>query len=321
MITVVLAVFSSGGITSFAAGYECPAAEHRDKIIEYEAATETENGRVTYRCEVCGRVYVNILLSTDHVWGDWVTEKEPTCTQDGLRRRTCVKHGTNSQTEVIPATGHKYTKRFIPASCTDDGFSVYTCSLCGASYSEFAGAAAGHNYVVTETIEPDCKKAGSKTFECDVCGDTYTEEFGEPSGHRYQSKVIKAPGCEEPGETSFTCTDCGHSYLVSEPAIGRHEFGGWTVETAPAAGVQGLRYMECLQCGLRREEPIAALAKKAAFNEVDAALGSVSFSSLIVFSLLIYSDLCLVFWDRARKKKYREKRFMEKRETENYDFN
>ena len=53
-----------------------------------------------------------------HTYGEWVTTKEPTCAETGLKSRTCTA-GDDTQTEVIPATGlHTYG---------DD----HVCTVCG----------------------------------------------------------------------------------------------------------------------------------------------------------------------------------------------
>ena len=66
----------------------------------------------------------------------------------------------------ITVHAHHYTGETTPATCTEDGETVYTCD-CGDSYTETIPAT-GHDY---SRVEID----GSYVYTCAVCGDSYTE--------------------------------------------------------------------------------------------------------------------------------------------------
>ena len=73
--------------------------------------------------------------SQGHNYSDWRIEKEATCTEDGLRSRTCsVCH--DIITEVIPASGHSMSNWTVIREATVDwtGIKERGCELCG--YSE-----------------------------------------------------------------------------------------------------------------------------------------------------------------------------------------
>lgn len=67
------------------------------------------------------------------------------CTEDGLKSGHCDICGKDV-TEVIPATGHKYTTNETPATCDKDGKIVYTCinDGCGHFYEEIIKATGDH---------------------------------------------------------------------------------------------------------------------------------------------------------------------------------
>ncbi|MGN1328431.1 MAG: fibronectin type III domain-containing protein [Eubacterium sp.] len=44
--------------------------------------------------------------------------------------------------------GHKYTAKVVAPTCTEDGYTQYTCSVCGSSYKENVIKATGHNFGV-----------------------------------------------------------------------------------------------------------------------------------------------------------------------------
>ena len=70
----------------------------------------------------------------------------------------------------------------LDATCTEDGYVTYTCTLCGDSYTEVIPAT-GHNHVETDRQEATCTEDGYVTYTCE-CGDTYTEVI-PATGHTY----------------------------------------------------------------------------------------------------------------------------------------
>ncbi|MDE7264906.1 MAG: MBL fold metallo-hydrolase, partial [Clostridia bacterium] len=63
------------------------------------------------------------LRPTGHNYGDWITDEEPTCGEEGLRHHTCLTCKTDVE-EVIPATGNH-------TDADDDGI----CDDCGQTVS------------------------------------------------------------------------------------------------------------------------------------------------------------------------------------------
>ena len=61
---------------------------------------------------------------------------------------------------------HEYTSVVTAPTCTEAGYTTYTCSVCGDSYTADEVEALGHNYV----LEGD-------TYTCSVCGDSYERYF------------------------------------------------------------------------------------------------------------------------------------------------
>ena len=51
-----------------------------------------------------------------HSFGEWVNTKEPTCTENGIRTRTCSDCG-ETEDEEVPALGHN----FVEEVCTECG--------------------------------------------------------------------------------------------------------------------------------------------------------------------------------------------------------
>ena len=93
---------------------------------------------------------------------------------------------------------HNYEATVTEPTCTENGSIDYVCSLCGDSFQEPGGAAAGHDYQETDTAEATCIQAGSVTYECAVCGDSVTEEIPATGEHSYADGVCAGCGAEDP---------------------------------------------------------------------------------------------------------------------------
>ena len=67
-----------------------------------------------------------------HNWGDYVTVKEATCTEDGSQERVCKDCG-EKQTKTIKAA-HKWGEwvTVTEATCQAEGSKKHTCSVCNA---------------------------------------------------------------------------------------------------------------------------------------------------------------------------------------------
>ena len=191
---------------------------------------------------VDGVKYV-IEVEEDHVhsW-EKTSENAPTCTADGTTTYTCSVCG-DTYTETTPATGHSYNSVVTAPTCTDEGYTTHTCSTCGDTYTDSTVPALGHDYV--ETISSaTCTTDGAATYTCSHCGDTYTEAI-PATGHKYTATIVK-PTCTEDGTTTYTCSVCGDTYTETTPATG-HSYT--SVVTEPTCTEDGYTTYTCENCG------------------------------------------------------------------------
>lgn len=65
--------------------------------------------------------------------------------------------------EQEPCT-HEYEACVTEPTCTEGGKTTYTCLLCGDENSGDEVPALGHDYVPTETVEPDCLNGGYTVY-------------------------------------------------------------------------------------------------------------------------------------------------------------
>ena len=109
---------------------------------------------------------------TSHTYGSAVITKQPTCTSEGTKTKTCTKCNA-TVTEKLPAKGHTaVTDKGYPATCTTAGKTDGShCSVCGAVIkAQTTITATGHKssgWIVDKTASIGVK--GSKHKECTVC--------------------------------------------------------------------------------------------------------------------------------------------------------
>lgn len=112
----------------------------------------------------CGSVE---KATTEHSWGEWVTVREPSCTEKGVQTRECDNCG-DTETADLPAKGHTYADEF---TCHDR---VCTVEDCG----HIEKATTAHNFGDWEIVkEPTCTEEGLKERICSVCGDKESEKI------------------------------------------------------------------------------------------------------------------------------------------------
>jgi hypothetical protein len=104
---------------------------------------------------------------------------QPTDTECGVKIRRCYSCGCEERASF----GHDYEAVVTAPTCTEEGYTTYTCSRCGDSYVDDTVAALGHDYVLTEKLDPTREDDGYEIHTCSRCGDT-------------QKKVLPAIGNE-----------------------------------------------------------------------------------------------------------------------------
>ena len=141
-------------------------------------------------------------------------------TEDGVKLTVMGSNGSY----IVGICTHTYDN-----SCDTD------CNICG----EVREITHSYDAVVTA---PTCTEGGYTTYTCTVCGDTYTADETEATGHVYDNAcdtdcnicgevreithsydaVVTAPTCTEGGYTTYTCTVCGDSYKADETEATGH---------------------------------------------------------------------------------------------------
>ena len=174
------------------------------------------------------------------------TVVDPTCTEQGYTIYTCTACGETVKADFIPANGHSYEESVVAPTCEKDGYTNHVCSVCGDSYRDNYVDAAGHQYTLTVTA-PTCTAAGYTTHLCSVCGHSYVDSIVPATGHSYEDTVT-APTCTAAGYTTHTCSVCGDSYIDTiVPATG-HDYV-WQITRVPTCTAEGVKTFTCSHCG------------------------------------------------------------------------
>ncbi len=193
---------------------------------------------------------------TSHTYGSAVITKQPTCTSEGTKTKTCTKCNA-TVTETIAKTSHKYADTVVAPTCTTDGYTLHKCSVCGTSYKNSTTKATGHSYgnsVVTK--QPTCTSEGTKTKTCTKCNATVTETIAKTS-HKYADTVV-APTCTTDGYTLHKCSVCGTSYKNSTTKATGHSYGNSVVTKQPTCTSEGTAIKTCTKCNATVTEKLPA---------------------------------------------------------------
>ena len=122
-------------------------------------------------------------MECDHDFGSWKHEKEPTCTEKGLDKRSCKKCDEEETRDVEPYGHTEIIDPEIPATCIEDGkTSGKHCADCGViTQAPQTIAKSNHDYEKSLVKEASCDTKGTYEYKCKNCGDKYTEDFEFPT--------------------------------------------------------------------------------------------------------------------------------------------
>ena len=204
-----------GSSTSAVADYSNPVRFYKSSNLIVEA-----DGEITKIVFVCnGTDYAtalknsigNVSGATVSVSGMNVTVEFNTTVKKLTVKLSDGQVRMNSMTVSYLVCAHvNVTTQTVDATCTDDGYTVDKCNVCGAEQSERTDFVTklGHSYDDgVESTPATCTAKGVKTFTCSTCKDTITEDI-EALGHTTDAGV-----CERCGET------VGGSTTPSEPDV------------------------------------------------------------------------------------------------------
>ena len=166
-------------------------------------------------CDLCGAKKTGLSIGNPHTYDN---DCDADCNVCG-ETRTVAGHAYDNDCDptcnncgAVRDADHSYTAEVTDPDCVNGGYTTYTCTVCGDSYTDNYTAALGH----TAGAAADCENDQT----CTVCG----EVLNAAPGHSYVGVETKAPTCGETGVMTYTCSVCGDSYTEEIAATGAHEY-------------------------------------------------------------------------------------------------
>lgn len=192
-------------------------------------------GKKLFTCTDCGDTKTVAVKSLGHDY-QLVRTDPATCTTPAINHYACSRceDTVDQEDKDHPALGHDWKKNddgtvtcqrcgqthehkwntevISKVSCTTDGVTRHTCSICGDTYDDVVKG--GHKWTY--------KKTGTNTSVClcTVCGKTKEHNFSIFSDKESEKKD---PTCTKAGMVVATCADCGRRrwvYDETRPALG-----------------------------------------------------------------------------------------------------
>ncbi len=252
-----------------------PIISHSYERITKEP-TCTDKGYTTSTCTICRQTFVSDYTEpTGHIWDEGHSVTTSTCTADGVIEYHCTNAGCNEKmikaesatghtpgraaTCTEPQTceacgvilnlpkGHSYSEKVVAPTCTEMGYTIYTCESCGDSYKADYVDKAAHDYTKTVTA-PTCTALGYTVYECKNCDDKYISDYTDKINHSYIADVTE-PTCTASGYTVYTCENCGKTYTADYKDMTGHKPSEWIIDEPATIEHAGEKHIECLTCG------------------------------------------------------------------------
>ena len=192
-VAIAYAFFADGDniVDSVVKANTTAAHVHKlDAAPVVEEATCLAPSKTTYTCSECNEnvVVVGTELA-DHVYGEWTTVAEATCTDKGSEERICTVCNTAKETRDTDPLNHSYSTEWtvdVKATCVTPGSQSHHCIRCGDKADVTEIKADGHDFG-DWTVEKaaTCTEKGSEKRTCkrEGCTEAETRDI-DPAGHK-----------------------------------------------------------------------------------------------------------------------------------------
>ena len=196
-------------------------------------STCTQPGYTTHVCTSCAYDFADQTFPPLlHDWSDW------TSNNDGTHTRVCKRDANHQETEDC-----RIISQVMEPTCTEEGYTDYSCILCAYGYEDMIVPALGHDWGPWENNEDG----------------THTRTCKRDASHKETEKcmldaTVEPPTCIEDGYTDYDCSVCGYGYMdVIVPASG-HQPDAWHRVLKPTRYASGKEEQRCAVCDVLLQE-------------------------------------------------------------------
>ena len=191
--------------------------DHDYELTEKIPATCTDPSTETYTCKdpECPGPDTTRITHEDPALGgehEWIAGDPvaPTCTEKGYTPYTCTRCKAEKQDDFVDALGHDWETAgdAVAPTCTEKGYTPYACTRCDAEKEDDFVDALGHDWASGDPVAPTCTEKGYTPYTCTRCDAEKEDDFVDALGHDWASGEAVAATCTEKGYTPYACTRC-----------------------------------------------------------------------------------------------------------------
>ena len=103
---------------------------------------------------------------TEHKYGDWIIDRDSTCTATGEKHRVCSKCN-HIETATIEKKPHNYITSVVAPTYTEQGYTLHKCSKCGTSYKSNYTLASVNSFDVESKTDTSVSLTWGKNTSAD----------------------------------------------------------------------------------------------------------------------------------------------------------
>lgn len=224
-----------------------PKADHKWKVKSETPATCLDSAQTTYRCSECSLEEVKQVSGSKPLGHDYSeTVVPPTCSEDGYTLHTCSRCKDSYQTNEIKKIDHTFSQEIIQApTCETIGYCRNICTIC--AYFETVEMPLAEHSWIAQVVDPTHTEKGYTSYTCQVCAVGHRDDYTDYKPYNMIWTIQEAT-CTESGFRVGVCEDgCGHTETVIISPNG-HEFGEWEVIRRAEAHAAGLESRTCTHC-------------------------------------------------------------------------
>ena len=144
---------------------------------------------------------------------------------------------------------HTYIERTVEPTCSDQGYTIHACAVCGYSYTDNYTPSLAHNYSFAVTTTPTTISTGLLTGTCSRCNGQTTVTLPQLNTTDYIYSVVTAATCTANGTGRYTWKTTTYGTFTFDVTIPQTEHSyTYAVTTAPTTSATGVLTGTCPKC-------------------------------------------------------------------------